>query len=177
MSQKSFCYKTLENYDIPKNQLESFCAPRSSSKSGYYTISNTRAICDNGQCRTRENYHSTPWQQPAAVRGTWDQVKGLYELNPQSNSCVGWRGINQEGYERVPTPAPPEKSGSCCVYGKYGSQEHNFTCAPSSRHPGIGGCCITNTPKEQCDKWDDAPGGHAKPYWDTEAKDCKDAKC
>ena len=77
---KSFCYKTLETYDLPRDQLKSFC--KYGSKSGYYNISNTRGICNGGQCRTRENFQpipSTAWQQPAAVRGTWNQVKGLYE--------------------------------------------------------------------------------------------------
>ena len=96
---KGFCYKTLETYDLPRDQLKSFC--KYGSKSGYYNISNTRGICNNGHCRAqsaRENFQpipSTEWQQPAAVRGTWNQVKGLYELNPQSNSCVSWRGGNR----------------------------------------------------------------------------------
>ena len=245
MSRKSFCYKTLETYDKPRDQLKSFC--RDGGNSGYYNISSTRGICnDDGDCRVKENFQSgnqpasknlcqpiayddskgskcksgvcknccgkwtdddpalartfcdlclnaplppvstrtaapcqwtdytcgsesadvpalegercdhvkpkmppsvcrisndkvslrcmtpsvcrggaaydpsgcgwsggtppptqenfqpipaTAWQQPASVRGTWDQVEGLYELNPQSNSCVGWRGGNQEGYE------------------------------------------------------------------------------
>jgi len=91
MSRKSFCYKTLETYDVPRNQLKSFC--KSGAKSGYYNISNTRGICNDGQCRVKENFQPIPaseWQQPAAVRGTWDQVKGLYELNPQTNSCVSY---------------------------------------------------------------------------------------
>ena len=95
MSKKGFCYKTLENYNVPRDQLKSFC--KYNSKSGYYNISNTRGICNNGQCRTRENFQalsSTAWQQPAAVRGNWNQVKGLYELNPQSNSCVSYSAQN-----------------------------------------------------------------------------------
>lgn len=95
---KGFCYKTLENYDIPRDQLKSLC--KYNSKAGYYNISSNRGICNSGQCRTRENFQPTPWQQPAAVRGTWNQVKGLYELNPQRNSCVSWRGGNRENYQK-----------------------------------------------------------------------------
>ena len=100
---KGFCYKTLENYNVPRDQLKSFC--KYGSKAGYYNISNSRGICNDGQCRAKENFQpipSTAWQQPAAVRGTWNQVKGLYELNPQSNSCVSWNGRNQEGYDTRP---------------------------------------------------------------------------
>ena len=95
MSRKSFCYKTLENYDVPRDQLKSFC--KSGEKSGYYNISSTRGICNSGQCRVRENFQPIPattWQQPAAVRGNWEQVQGLYELNPQTNSCVAYYGRN-----------------------------------------------------------------------------------
>ena len=114
---KGFCYKTLETYDLPRDQLKSFC--KHGSKPGYYNISNTRGICNDGQCRARENFQAKKsenqsgpckdrenhcGQYPAAVHANshlsreqqWDQVKGLYELNPQSNSCVSWRG-NQEG--------------------------------------------------------------------------------
>ena len=60
---KGFCYKTFETYDVPRNQLKSFC--KYGSKAGYYNISNTRGVCNGGQCRTLENYQPTPWQQPA----------------------------------------------------------------------------------------------------------------
>jgi len=112
MSRKSFCYKTLETYDKPRNQLKSFC--KDGGNSGYYNISSTRGICnDDGDCRVRENFQPIPaseWQQPASVRGTWDQVKGLYELNPQSNSCVSdWK--NREGYGNAAATAaaPPAR--------------------------------------------------------------------
>ena len=66
---KSFCYKTLETYDLPKNQLKSFCT--SGSNSGYYNISNTHSIYNDRQLRTRENYRpiwkAKAWQQPAGV--------------------------------------------------------------------------------------------------------------
>ena len=56
MSRKSFCYKTFENYDKPRDQLKSFC--KSGAKSGYYNISSTRGICNDGQCRVKENFQS-----------------------------------------------------------------------------------------------------------------------
>jgi hypothetical protein len=106
MSQKSFCYKTLENYNVPRNQLKSIC--KQPTKSGYYNTSNTRGICNGNSCK--ENFLNSrkfpplqgPGWGPAMVRGTWDQVKGLYELDPQSNSCVRGRRrenlISSEGH-------------------------------------------------------------------------------
>ena len=97
MSQKSFCYKTLGNYNVPRNYLKSVC--KQPNKSGYYNISNTRGICNGNSCKVKENFLNSqqgPGWGPAMVRGTWDQVKGLYELDPQSNSCV--RGRRRENY-------------------------------------------------------------------------------
>ena len=122
MSRKSFCYKTLETYDKPRDQLKSFC--RDGGNSGYYNISSTRGICnDDGDCRVKENFQPIPataWQQPASVRGTWDQVEGLYELNPQTNSCVSdWK--NREGYGNAatgstpPTRPPYNLETACCL--------------------------------------------------------------
>ena len=66
MSRKSFCYKTLETYDKPRDQLKSFC--KSGGNSGYYNISSTRGICNDGECKVKENFQPLPataWQQPA----------------------------------------------------------------------------------------------------------------
>ena len=152
---KSFCYKTFENYNVPRDQVKSFC--KSGAKSGYYNISSTRGICNDGQCRVKENFEpipSTAWQQPAAVRGTWNQVKGLYELNPQSNSCVGWRGGNQEGYESgnwpcCLKPEPNGLSGSCCTSGRIPTTTappSGFRCNPTKS----GGC---NVCKKCCNEF------------------------
>ena len=35
-----------------------------------------------------EYYNNDVTYQPARVRGSWDQVKGLYELNPQADNCI-----------------------------------------------------------------------------------------
>ena len=157
---KGFCYKTLENYDVPRDQLKSLC--KYDSKAGYYNISSNRGICNSGQCRTRENFQPTPWQQPAAVRGTWNQVKGLYELNPQSNSCVSWHGGNRENYQK--SYGNPYKS-ECNVNEdavQIGTQNktklfcspncENSTCPPLSTAPDAGvfpSCNLNEYTEEQ----------------------------
>ena len=57
MSRKSFCYKTLETYDKPRDQLKSFC--RDGGNSGYYNISSTRGICnDDGISHKKKPWYS-----------------------------------------------------------------------------------------------------------------------
>ena len=147
---KGFCYKTFENYNLPRDQLKSFC--KHNSKSGYYNISNTRGICNNSKQLQRENYQlkksenqSLPCndhknncgQHPTAVRTNrhlpweqqWNQVKGLYELNPQSNSCVSWRG-NQENFKAPATCtelACPRNNRNLQQRENYEGPEYNYT--------------------------------------------------
>ena len=291
MSRKSFCYKTLETYDKPRDQLKSFC--RDGGNSGYYNISSTRGICnDDGDCRVKENFQSgnqpasknlcqpiayddskgskcksgvcknccgkwtdddpalartfcdlclnaplppvstrtaapcqwtdytcgsesadvpalegercdhvkpkmppsvcrisndkvslrcmtpsvcrggaaydpsgcgwsggtppptqenfqpipsTAWQQPASVRGTWDQVEGLYELNPQSNSCVSdWK--NREGYGNAQEGTPPPCDQTYCRTDESGSCPEGQVGGPCTGgcggHPGWARCLL-----------------------------------
>ena len=102
------CYKTLQQYNSPcpvsfpelgRNCVNSNCP--SLNDFGYYNISNTRGICDSQGCSVQTPFvEKFAAMRPAQVRGTWDQVKGLYELNPQGNSCVNAPAI-RENYKQT----------------------------------------------------------------------------
>ena len=53
-----------------------------------------QAACAGGRCdaiNANEYYHGNAKDvryRPVQVRGPWDQVKGLYELNPQADNCI-----------------------------------------------------------------------------------------
>ena len=74
MSQKSFCYKTLENYNVPRNQLKSIC--KQPNKSGYYNTSNTRGICNGNSCKENflnsRKFPSSTRSRLGTSNGTWN---------------------------------------------------------------------------------------------------------
>ena len=127
----SSCYKTLLQYNsscpvsVPSSKCVHSNCP-SLNSTGYYNISNTRAICTSDGC-----VQQTPFvekfarMRPAAVRGTWNQVKGLYELNPQGHSCVNLP--YRENYHKKPT-VTILSADSWCGYSKnMSAQEPEIT--------------------------------------------------
>ena len=131
----SSCYKTLEQYNSPcpisfpelgRNCVNSNC-PSLKNNSGYYNISNTRGICESAGCSVQTPFIEKFTQmRPAAVRGTWDQVKGLYELNPQGHSCVNLPV--RENYNK-PTVVVLSADSWCGYSKKMSAQEKEIKAA------------------------------------------------
>jgi hypothetical protein len=131
----SSCYKTLEQYNSPcpvsfpelgRNCTHSNCPSLNST--GYYNISNTRGICNSDGCSVQTPFvEKFAQMRPAAVRGTWDQVKGLYELNPQGHSCVNLP--YRENYHKKPTVTVLSADSWCGYSKKMSAQEKEITTA------------------------------------------------
>ena len=119
MSNTRYCYKTLENYTRWQR-----CPPLKQD-SGYYNISNVRGMCSQDGCSlpppTKENFcQGCSQMKPAAVRGTWDQVQGLNELNPQAGACVQF---HRENYESKPKVLVVSADSWCGFSVKMSKQE------------------------------------------------------